>query len=140
MVWCHVQGAQLSIFAVLREPLVEASGAIAVRSRRLLVQCILAADVVGVVGDGRRAFRVMVVSTELDESDVFTGAYCYYVVMLSISAWIPAQDARRHRQGANAEYIIRGLLHGFGLGRLPCGELLGNAALFEVNLLGCNLV
>ena len=30
--------------------------------------------------------------------------------------------------------------HGFGLDRLPCGELLANAAYFEANLLAYNLV
>jgi hypothetical protein len=47
---------------------------------------------------------------------------------------------RRHRTRANAESIISELKYGFGLDRLPCGELLANTAFVEANLLAYNLV
>jgi len=63
-----------------------------------------------------------------------------YVIMTNITDWTPAQVARRHRRRATAENIIKELKRGFGLGRLPCGELLANAAYFEANLPAYNLV
>jgi hypothetical protein len=60
--------------------------------------------------------------------------------MTNINIWTPARIARWHRRRANAENIIKELKHGFGLNRLPCGDLLANAAYFEVNLLAYNLV
>ena len=76
----------------------------------------------------------------LKQTDAFTGVYSYCVIMTNVSDWNPAQVARWHRRRANAENIIKEFKHGFGLDRLPCGELLANAAYFETNLLAYTAV
>jgi hypothetical protein len=137
---CHDRGIHFTITAVLTEPLIEAAKAIPERMWRYLDKTNQVAQTVHVVGDSARAYRAIVLRTELKQTDVFTGAYSYYVIMTNINDWTPARVARWHRRRANAENIIKELKHGFGLGRLPCGELLANAAYFEANLLAYNLV
>ena len=140
MDYCHDRGVRFTITAVLTEPLVEAAKAIPERMWRYLDKTNQVAQTVHVVGDSVRAYRAIVLRTELKQTDAFTGAYSYYVVMTNISDWTPARVARWHRRRANAENIIKELKHGFGINRLPCGELLANAAYFETNLLAYNLV
>jgi len=140
MDYCHDRGVYFTITAVLTEPLIEAAKAIPERLWHYLDQTNQVAETIYVVGDSVRAYRAIVLRTELKQTDAFTGAYSYYVIMTNISDWTPAQVARWHRRRANAENIIKELKHGFGINRLPCGELLANAAYFEANLLAYNLV
>ena len=140
MDYCHDRGVRFTITAVLTEPLVEAARAIPERAWSYLDQTNQVAETIHVVGDSPRAYRAIVLRTEIKQTDAFTGAYSYYVIMTNISDWIPAQVARWHRRRANAENVIKELKHGFGINRLPCGELLANAAYFEANLLAYNLV
>ena len=137
---CHNRGIHFSIAAVLTGPLLEAARAIPEGSWRYLDKTNQVAETVHVVGDSVRAYRAIVLRSPLKQTDMFTGAYSYYVIMTNITDWTPAQVARWHRRRATAENIIKELKHGFGLGRLPCGELLANAAYFEANLLAYNLV
>ncbi len=140
MDYCHDRGIQFTITAVLTEPLIAAAQAIPERLWRYLDQTNQVAETIHVVGDSSRSYRAIVLRSELRQTDAFTGAYSDYVIMTNINDWTPAQVARWHRRRANAENIIKELKHGFGLGRLPCGELLANAAYFEANLLADNLV
>lgn len=137
---CHDRGVRFSITAVLTEPLIEAAKAIPEREWHYLDQTNQVAETTHVVGDSVRAYRAIVLRSEIKQTDAFTGAYSYYVIMTNIDEWTPAQVARWHRRRANAENIIKELKHGFGINRLPCGDLLANAAYFEANLLAYNLV
>jgi len=148
MDFCHDQGIRFSIAAVLTvrsyggeaTPLLEAARAIPEGAWRYLDKTDEVAETVHVVGDSVRAYRAIVLRSPLKQTEVFTGAYSYYVIMTNITDWTPARVARWHRRRATAENIIKELKHGFGLGRLPCGDLLANAAYFEANLLAYNLV
>jgi hypothetical protein len=140
MDFCHDRGIHFTIAAVLTEPLLEAARAIPEESWCYLDKTNEVAETVHVVGDSVRAYRAIVLRSPLKQTEMFTGAYSYYVIMTNITDWTPAQVARWHRRRATAENIIKELKHGFGLGRLPCGELLANAAYFEANLLAYNLV
>jgi len=140
MDYCQDRGVQFTITAVLTKPLVEAAQAIPERNWRYLDETNQVADTIHAVGDSKHAYRAIVLRTERRQLDAFTGAYSYYVIMTNINNWTPARIARWHRRRANAENIIKELKHGFGLNRLPCGDLLANAAYFEANLLAYNLV
>lgn len=140
MDYCHDRGIQFTITAVLTEPLIEAAKAIPEKSWCYLDRTNQVAETIHVVGDSTRAYRAVVLRSELKQTDAFTGAYCYYVIMTNINDWTPARVARWHRRRATAENVIKELKHGFGINRLPCGELLANAAYFEANLLAYNLV
>jgi len=140
MDYCHERDVRFTITAVLTEPLIEAARAIPERSWHYLDQTNQVAETTHVVGDSVRAYRAIVLRSEIKQTDAFTGAYSYYVIMTNIGDSTPAQIARWHRRRANAENIIKELKHGFGINRLPCGELLANAAYFEANLLAFNLV
>jgi len=140
MDYCQDRGVQFTITAVLTEPLIEAAQAIPERRWRYLDETNQVAETIHVVGGSRHAYRAIVLRSARRQLDAFTGAYSYYVIMTNINNWTPARIARWHRCRANAENIIKELKHGFGLNRLPCGDLLANAAYFEANLLAYNLV
>lgn len=140
MDYCHDRGVRFTITAVATEPLIEAARAIPEKCWRYLDQTNQVAETTHVVGDGVRAYRAIVLRSALKQTDAFTGAYSYYVIMTNINDWTPARVVRFHRRRANAENVIKELKHGFGLCRLPCGDLLANAAYFEANLLAYNLV
>jgi len=140
MDFCHDHDIRFAITAVLTEPLIQAAKAIPEKEWRYFDRSDQIAETVHVVGDSVRAYRAIVLRARLDQTDIFTGLYSYHVVMTNISDRGRTSVIRWHRQRANAENIIKELKHGFGLDRLPCGELLANAAYFEANLLAYNLV
>jgi len=140
MDFCHDHDIRFAITAVLTEPLIEAAKAIPEKEWRYFDRTDQIAETVHVVGDSVRAYRAIVLRARLDQTDIFTGLYSYHVVMTNISDRGRTSVIRWHRQRANAENIIKELKYGFGLDRLPCGELMANAAYFETNLLAYNLV
>ncbi len=140
MDYCHDRAVQFTITAVLTEPLLEAAKAIPEKCWHYLDKTNQVAETTHVVGDSKRAYRAIVLRSAIRQLDAFTGAYSYYVIMTNNDDWTPARLARWHRRRANAENIIKELKYGFGLNRLPCGDLLANAAYFEANLLAYNLV
>jgi len=140
MDYCHDHGIGFAITAVLTEPLIEAAMAIPEKEWRYFDRTNQIAETVHVVGDSIRAYRAIVLRARLKQADIFTGFYSYHVVMTNISDRGRTSIIRWHRQRANAENIIKELKYGFGLDRLPCGELMANAAYFETNLLAYNLV
>ncbi len=46
----------------------------------------------------------------------------------------------RHNQRGQAEHVTKGLKHGVGLERVPCGETLANAVWFRLGVIAYNLV
>lgn len=140
MDYCQEHNIRFAISATMTEALLAAIKAIPESQWRRFGRTRQIAETVHVVGESGKAYRVIVLREPVRQTDIFSGAYCYHAVITNINDWRPASIIRWHRRRATAENIIKELKHGFGLNRLPCGDLLANAGYFEANLLAYNLV
>ncbi|MBM3323600.1 IS1380 family transposase [candidate division WOR-3 bacterium] len=140
MDFCQKQNIRFAISATMTEALLAAIRAIPENRWRHFSRTRQIAETVHVVGDSPNAYRVIALRESARQTDIFTGGYCYRAVITNINDWRPASIIRWQRRRATAENIIKELKHGFGLNRLPCGDLLANAGYFEANILAYNLV
>jgi len=98
------------------------------------------AETVHVVNASPRAYRVVALRKEARQPDLFDGHYHYQAVITNRDDLASKDLIHWHRKRADSENIIKELKHGFSLKKLPCGDLLANAAFFQINILSYNLV
>jgi len=138
--YCHTKGIRFAVTAVLTEALAETLQAIPEDDWQRFDKQTEIAETFYVVGDSDRAYRVVALRRPAKQTDIVYGAYSYHAIITNIEDKQPAVLIRWHRKRANAENMIKELKLGLGLDKLPCGELLANAAYFEANILAYNLV
>jgi hypothetical protein len=140
MDFCQDHGILFSITAEMHSALKEALRAIPQDHWLPFDDRQQIAETAYVVGKSRRAYRVVALRVLADQPDLFDGAYLYYAVITNMDHCNAKRLILWHRQRATSENIIKELKHGFALRRLPCGQLLANAAFFHIALLSYNLV
>jgi hypothetical protein len=73
--------------------------------------------------------------------ELFVDAIKYHAIISDFPpSWSTLQILDHHNGRGTAEKAIGELKHGYGLDKLPCGQLLANAAYFQIVLLAHNLV
>lgn len=87
------------------------------------------------------AFRLVVTRRISGQLELFKDPIEYRAIITDFDeSWSTEQVLDHHNGRGSAEKAIGELKHGFGLDRLPCGDLFANAAFFQVCLLAYNLV
>lgn len=87
------------------------------------------------------AFRLVVSRRLSGQLELFKDPIKYHPVITSLPYTFSAEQVfDHHNDRGKAEKAIGELKNGFGLDRLPCGQLKANAAFFQVGLLAYNLV
>lgn len=83
----------------------------------------------------------LIVTRRTGQLDLFKPAIKYRAILTDLPDSYSTEEALDYYNArGTAEKAIGELKHGFGLDRLPCGELFANAAFFQICLLAYNLV
>jgi hypothetical protein len=83
------------------------------------------------------AFRLIVIRWPKEEAELFDkDPYEYHAVATSFDNWLAGLVLQFHRSRQDgSENVNKELSGGFGLSKLPCREMLANAAYFQIALL-----
>lgn len=105
----------------------------------------LLAETVHAPGSGSRqdlpSFRLIVTKKLTGQLELFEDPIKRRAILTDFPASWSAEAVLEHHNGrGTAEKAIGELKNGFGLGKLPCGDLMANAAFFQVCLIAYNLV
>lgn len=85
------------------------------------------------------SYRLIVLRRERTQMDLFEGCYSYHAIITNMEGEA-SELVHFHRGRAQSENRIKELKLGLGLRRLPCGQLLANAAWVRIGALAYNLV
>jgi hypothetical protein len=149
MDYCHKGGLDFAICAPLNEGIREVVEELPDKVWQLVVedeQSYLLAETVYAPGGGcgsseLPAFRLVVKKYLKAQLELFKDPVDYHVVITNLdSSWSALEVLRFYNRRGTAEKMIAELKNGFGLDRLPCGDLKANAAFFQTCLLAYNLV
>lgn len=147
--YCHRRGRNFTITADLDAAVKEAIEAIPDKAWQLVVKgddSYLLAETIHVPGgcDNRYklpAFRLVVKRWLSGQLELFKPVIKYHAVLSDFpETWSARQVLDHHNARGSAEKAIGELKNGYGLDKLPCGELFANAAFFQIGLLAYNLV
>ena len=147
--YCHHHAKGFTITADLDAAVMEAIEAIPDKAWQLVVKgddSYLLAETIHVPGgcDNRYklpAFRLIVKRWISGQLELFKPAIRYHAVLSDFpDSWSALQVLDHHNARGSAEKAIGELKNGYGLDRLPCGQLFANAAFFQVSLVAYNLV
>ena len=100
------------------------------------------AETVHTMNKSTHAFRLIVKRARRHQGDLFDGeTYVYHVVASNWPVELKSTHAVLlwHNQRGQAENFHKELKSGFGLERLPCGEVYANAVFFRLGVLAYNL-
>jgi len=150
MDYCHRHGHSFTITADLDCAVREVIENIPDKAWQLIVngdETFLLAETIHVPGAGGNnayglpAFRLVVKRWLSGQLELFEPALKYHAVITNFEeSWTTEQVLNHHNNRGAAEKAIGELKNGYGLDRLPCGELLANAAFFQIGLIAYNLV
>lgn len=149
MGYCAKEGIDFTIGADLDAAVVEAVEEIDWRKAQLLVRgndTFLLAETVHAPGGAESkqplpAFRLIVTKKLSGQLELFKNPIKYRAIITNFpEAWNAEQVLDHHNDRGAAEKAIGELKNGFGLDRLPCGQLQANAAFLQVCLVAYNLV
>jgi hypothetical protein len=147
--YCHRHAKGFTITADLDAAVTEAIEQIPEKAWQLVVngeETFLLAETIHVPGgcDNRYelpAFRLIVKRWLSGQLELFKPAIKHYAVLTDFpESWSAKQILDHHNDRGGAEKAIGELKNGYGLGKLPCGQLFANAAFFQVGLIAYNLV
>lgn len=97
------------------------------------------AETVHTLNKNQYAYRLVILREKANQPDLFDGDYTYFPIITNIDEWPAEKIVHFYRERGECENIIKELQYGFGLGKFPCGQLLANAAYFQIALLAYNL-
>lgn len=147
--YCRNNGIHFTIGADLDAAVVEAIEHIPQSAWQLVVRgedTFLLAETIHVPGgsDGRchlPAFRLIVTRRINAQLDLFAPAIKYRAILSDFpDTWNAEQILDHHNARGSAEKAIGEFKNGFGIRKLPCGELFANAAFFQIGLFAYNLI
>lgn len=96
------------------------------------------AETLHCMNDTEQAFRLIVVRHE-HQGDLFDDRTRDHVIVSNRVESTEATVAWYHQRGETSENSIKELKIGFGMERMPCGQLAANAAFFRIGTLAHNL-
>lgn len=149
MEYCLKQGIEFSITADLDAAVREAIDEIPDEKWQLVVrgnETFLLAETIHVPGgstgtDPLPALRLIVTKKLSGQLELFKDPIKYRAIIADLPGEMSAEQVLDHHNGRGAmEKAIGELKNGFGLERLPCGQLMANAAFLQVCLIAYNLV
>lgn len=147
--YCHRRGKSFTITADLDAAVMEAIEQIPEKSWQLIVdgeETFLLAETIHVPGgcDNRYelpAFRLVVKRWLSGQLELFKPAIRHHAVIANLpESWTTKQVLEHHNGRGSAEKAFGEIKNGYGLDKLPCGQLMANAAFFQVCLLAYNLI
>ena len=148
MKYCHFNHIPFAIGADLDHAVQEAIDNIPQEHWRLVVKNndpFLLAETIHVPGGADLrwhlpAFR-LIVTRKIGQLDLFKPAIKYRAIISSLPTSMKTEDVLDFYNGRGSmEKAIGELKHGFGLDKLPSGELFANAAFLQICILAYNLV
>lgn len=147
---CHRRGRKFAITADLDAAVREAIENIPEKAWQLVVRgkdTFLLAETIHVPGGagGNQyelpAFRLVVKRWLSGQLELFKPVIKYHAILTSFpESWSAEQVLDFHNDRGTAEKAFGELKNGYGLDKLPCGELFANAAFFQIGLLAYNLM
>jgi len=145
---CHDNGIDFTISADLDVSVREVIAHIPSKDWRLVVynhDTFLMAETVHAPGSGSKqplpAFRLIVTRKLSGQLELFEDVFRERAIITNFPpSWSAEAVLVQHNARGNAEKAIGELKNGFALHRLPCGELMANAAYCQICLLAYNLV
>jgi hypothetical protein len=147
--YCHRRAKGFTITADLDAAVMESIENIPEKAWQLVVKnddTFLLAETIHVPGgcDNRYklpAFRLVVKRWLSGQLELFEPVIKHYAVLTDFpESWSAKQVLDHHNDRGRAEKAIGELKNGYGLDKLPCGQLFANAAFFQVGLIAYNLV
>jgi hypothetical protein len=147
--YCRLNGIGFTIGADLDPAVMEAIEHIPKKAWQLVVRgedTFLLAETIHVPGGGDNrydlpAFRLVVTQRVNAQLELFEPAIRYHAILSDFpDTWTAEQILDHHNARGTAEKAIGEFKNGFGLRKLPCGQLFANAAFFQIGLLAYNLV
>lgn len=149
MQYCLKHGIEFSITADLDAAVREAIDEIPDEKWQLIVrgnETFLLAETIHVPGgssgmDPLPALRLIVKKKLSGQLELFKDPIKYHAIIAQLPEEMNAEQVMDHHNNRGAmEKAIGKLKNGFGLDRLPCGQLMANAAFLQVCLIAYNLV
>lgn len=149
MTYCLKRDMEFSITADMDASVREAIESIPEKNWQLVVrgeETFLLAETLHVVGGWRSrlplpALRLIVTKKLSGQLELFKDPIKHRAIIAALPETMSAQEVLDyHNDRGRMEKAIGELKEGFGLNRLPCGQLMANAAYFQVCLLAYNLV
>lgn len=147
--YCQQNGIPFAIGADLDPAVVEAIEHIPKKDWRLVVRgedVFLLAETIHVPGGSASgthlsACRLIVTQRANAQLELFEPAIRYRAILSDLDASLTTEQALDfYNARGTAEKAIGELKNGYGLCKLPCGQLFPNAAFFQIGLLAYNLV
>ena len=147
--YCRRRDMRFTISADLDPAVMEAIENIPEKAWQLVVRgkdTFLLAETIHVPGgcDSRYqlpAFRLIVTRRLSGQLELFKPVLKHHAILSDFDeSWTAEQILDHHNGRGTAEKALGELKNGFGLAKLPCGELFANAAFFQIGLLAYNLV
>jgi hypothetical protein len=148
MEYCERHGIEFAIGADLDAAVMETIEQIPEKKWRLMVRNDEAFPIAATIhtpggSESRQklpAYR-LIVTKKLGQLDLFKPVIKYRAIITSLPESMKTEEVFDFYNGrGTAEKAIGELKHGFGLSKLPSGDLFANAAFFQVCLLAYNLV
>jgi len=149
MAYCLKQGLEFTITADLDVAVREAIDEIPEQKWQLVVrgeETFLLAETIHVPGGSESrqrlpALRLIVKRTLSGQLELFKDPIKYHAIIANLPDTLNALEVlSHHNDRGRMEKAIGELKDGFGLDRLPCGQMLANAAYLQVCLIAYNLV
>jgi hypothetical protein len=148
MEYCHRNGVDFTISADLDVSVRDVIANIPGKDWRLVVyghDVFLMAETVHAPGSGSKqqlpAFRLIVTRKLSGQLELFEDVFRHRAIITNLPpSWSAEAVLVHHNARGNVEKAIAELKNGFALHKLPCGELMANAAYCQVCLLAYNLV
>lgn len=146
---CHRHGREFAITADLDAAVLEAIENIPDKAWRLVVRgndTFQLAETIHVPGGGDNrynlpAFRLVVKRWLSGQLELFKPVVRHHAILASLpESWSTEKVLDFHNDRGTAEKAFGELKNGYGLDKLPCGELFANAAFFQIGLLAYNLM
>lgn len=147
--YCRRHDMRFTISADLDPAVVEAIEAIPRKAWRLVVRgndSFLLAETIHVPGGAGSpyklpAYRLIVTQRLSGQLELFKPVIKYRAILADFpESWSTEQVLDHHDDRGAAEKAIGELKNGYGLDKLPCGQLFANAAFFQIGLIAYNLV
>lgn len=148
MEYCNNNGIAFTISADLDQSVREVISHIPEKDWRLMIkdkETFLFAETVHAPGSGSNqkrlpAFRLIVTRKMRGQLELFKDPFKDRAIITNLpSSWRSEEILDHHNGRGTAEKAIGELKNGFALHRLPCGELMANAAYGQICLLAYNL-
>ena len=97
------------------------------------------AETIHTMNKGKVAFRLIVLRWKDKQGDLFRDTYCYHCIATGMIRESTEEVVWRYNGRAHIENHIKEIKSGFGMDRMPSGDLWANAVHFGIGIMTYNL-